>query len=345
MCLPTTRASGDRDPDARGATGKTKLTARSRFPTAEALEGALVTGMVGGAIESWDRLEEEAQRGCPGPHPRTNVRREVPAGVVLLGPRSAPRMGSAVEIVVDNLVDRPPSQAVQRRVAFAADATRIIGTHPRLATRVGVNAASSRRHSRPCPNGRPHPPRARQHPTRPGSHRPPTSSSSSVSAITDAMSAGRSSTTRCAVAARREFNGWDHDQLAEHGLTFSLTEMPRLAGWVRTVLGPHPSTRGGPSGHRPARAGPCLTASLAGPAGPSGTIAGSGSRAAEQGRNQVGSYPHVPPALHRAIHNCARDGRMTDGLVRVPAGHLAIIMRSMTMYFSIRRRSSLASGV
>jgi hypothetical protein len=42
----------------------------------------------------------------------------------------------------------------------------------------------------------------------------------------------------CAVAARREFNGWDHDQLAEHGLTFSLTEMPRLAGWVRVVLGP-----------------------------------------------------------------------------------------------------------
>lgn len=41
----------------------------------------------------------------------------------------------------------------------------------------------------------------------------------------------------CAVAARREFNGWDHDQLAEHGLTFSLYEMPRLAGWVRTVLG------------------------------------------------------------------------------------------------------------
>ena len=46
----------------------------------------------------------------------------------------------------------------------------------------------------------------------------------------------------CAVAARREFNGWDHDQLAQHGLTFSLTEMPRLAGWVRTVLGPHPAT-------------------------------------------------------------------------------------------------------
>ena len=43
--------------------GKTKLTAISRFPTAEALEGALATGMVGGAIESWDRLEEEARRG------------------------------------------------------------------------------------------------------------------------------------------------------------------------------------------------------------------------------------------------------------------------------------------
>ena len=43
--------------------GKTNLTSRSRFPSAEALEGALATGMVGGAIESWDRLEEEAQRG------------------------------------------------------------------------------------------------------------------------------------------------------------------------------------------------------------------------------------------------------------------------------------------
>ena len=41
----------------------------------------------------------------------------------------------------------------------------------------------------------------------------------------------------CAVAARREFNGLDSDQLAERGLTFSLYEMPRLAGWVRTVLG------------------------------------------------------------------------------------------------------------
>ncbi len=40
----------------------------------------------------------------------------------------------------------------------------------------------------------------------------------------------------CAVAARREFNGWDHDQLAARGLTFSLFEMPRLANWSRAVL-------------------------------------------------------------------------------------------------------------
>jgi hypothetical protein len=43
--------------------GKTKLTSRSRFPTAEGLEGALATGMVDGAIESWDRLEEVARGG------------------------------------------------------------------------------------------------------------------------------------------------------------------------------------------------------------------------------------------------------------------------------------------
>ena len=40
----------------------------------------------------------------------------------------------------------------------------------------------------------------------------------------------------CAVAARREFNGWDHAQLADRGLTFSLLEMPRLANWSRAVL-------------------------------------------------------------------------------------------------------------
>ena len=40
----------------------------------------------------------------------------------------------------------------------------------------------------------------------------------------------------CAVAARREYHGWDQDQLAARGLTFSLFEMPRLAGWARAVL-------------------------------------------------------------------------------------------------------------
>ena len=40
----------------------------------------------------------------------------------------------------------------------------------------------------------------------------------------------------CGVAARREFNGWDHAELAARGLTFSLFEMPRLAGWTRAVL-------------------------------------------------------------------------------------------------------------
>ena len=40
----------------------------------------------------------------------------------------------------------------------------------------------------------------------------------------------------CGVAARREYHGWDHAQLAARGLTFSLLEMPRLAAWSRAVL-------------------------------------------------------------------------------------------------------------
>ena len=40
----------------------------------------------------------------------------------------------------------------------------------------------------------------------------------------------------CAVAARREFHGWDHDELARRGISFTLFEMPRLAAWVRFVL-------------------------------------------------------------------------------------------------------------
>ncbi len=44
----------------------------------------------------------------------------------------------------------------------------------------------------------------------------------------------------CAVAARGEFNGWGHEQFADHGLTFALSGMPRLAGWVRVTLATHP---------------------------------------------------------------------------------------------------------
>lgn len=45
----------------------------------------------------------------------------------------------------------------------------------------------------------------------------------------------------CSVAARREFHGWDTDELARRGITFTLFEMPRLAGWVRSVLAELPA--------------------------------------------------------------------------------------------------------
>jgi hypothetical protein len=41
----------------------------------------------------------------------------------------------------------------------------------------------------------------------------------------------------CAVASHREFRGWGHDELAVRGLTFSLFDMQRMAGWVREVTG------------------------------------------------------------------------------------------------------------
>jgi uncharacterized protein YndB with AHSA1/START domain len=37
--------------------GKTKVTSRGQFGSIEELEGALASGMVAGAIETWDRLE------------------------------------------------------------------------------------------------------------------------------------------------------------------------------------------------------------------------------------------------------------------------------------------------
>jgi uncharacterized protein YndB with AHSA1/START domain len=38
--------------------GKTKITARTTFDTLEDLEGMLQSGMEGGAVETWDRMEE-----------------------------------------------------------------------------------------------------------------------------------------------------------------------------------------------------------------------------------------------------------------------------------------------
>ena len=43
--------------------GRTRITSRSRFPSVEGIEAALATGMLSGAIETWDRLEEEARGG------------------------------------------------------------------------------------------------------------------------------------------------------------------------------------------------------------------------------------------------------------------------------------------
>ena len=43
--------------------GRTKLVSRSRFPSVESLEGALATGMISGALESYDRMAEEIAKG------------------------------------------------------------------------------------------------------------------------------------------------------------------------------------------------------------------------------------------------------------------------------------------
>jgi uncharacterized protein YndB with AHSA1/START domain len=42
--------------------GKTKVTSIGHFGSVEAIEGALATGMVAGAIETWDRLAAELAR-------------------------------------------------------------------------------------------------------------------------------------------------------------------------------------------------------------------------------------------------------------------------------------------
>ena len=43
--------------------GRTKVTERRRFPSVEDLEGALAMGMIGGALETYDRLAEEIAKG------------------------------------------------------------------------------------------------------------------------------------------------------------------------------------------------------------------------------------------------------------------------------------------
>jgi uncharacterized protein YndB with AHSA1/START domain len=43
--------------------GRTKVMARTRFPSVEDLEGALATGMIGGALQSYDRLADEIAKG------------------------------------------------------------------------------------------------------------------------------------------------------------------------------------------------------------------------------------------------------------------------------------------
>jgi hypothetical protein len=40
----------------------------------------------------------------------------------------------------------------------------------------------------------------------------------------------------CAVAGRGLFRGWGPEELAENGVTFTLCEMPRLAGFVATIV-------------------------------------------------------------------------------------------------------------
>jgi uncharacterized protein YndB with AHSA1/START domain len=42
---------------------RTKVVARSRFPSVEDLQGALATGMIGGALQTYDRLADEIARG------------------------------------------------------------------------------------------------------------------------------------------------------------------------------------------------------------------------------------------------------------------------------------------
>ena len=43
--------------------GQTRVVSRGHFASVEAIEGSLASGMVKGAIETWDRLAEELAEG------------------------------------------------------------------------------------------------------------------------------------------------------------------------------------------------------------------------------------------------------------------------------------------
>lgn len=51
----------------------------------------------------------------------------------------------------------------------------------------------------------------------------------------------------CAVASRGLYHGWGFAELAEHGIAFGLSEMPRLAGFVAQVAGKGAELRTRPS--------------------------------------------------------------------------------------------------
>lgn len=53
---------------------------------------------------------------------------------------------------------------------------------------------------------------------------------------------GRVYDEMCRVASLRLYQGWDHADLAEHGLSLSLTNIPHLRGLVTAAQGTSPRT-------------------------------------------------------------------------------------------------------
>ncbi len=67
----------------------------------------------------------------------------------------------------------------------------------------------------------------------------------------------------CAVAARGLYNGWGFDELAEHGIGFSLADLPRLASLVGAVSRAEAEQRGQGASAAPAPAVARLSEALA----------------------------------------------------------------------------------